>query len=66
MIPPAYRPYVYLNPLSALFDAYHAIFVGHQQPDWLALWPLVLLAVVCSALAAHVVHQRGAEMVDEL
>ena len=66
MIPVAYRDYVFLNPLSAIFDGYHQIFVYGLVPSWSGLIPAVVLAFVLSAVAGHLYTQRSAEMVDEL
>jgi lipopolysaccharide transport system permease protein len=66
MIPVAYRDYVFLNPLSAIFDGYHQIFVYGLLPNWGGLIPAGALASVLSLIAVHLFTQRSAEMVDEL
>jgi len=66
MIPVAYRDYVFLNPLSAIFDGYHQIFVYGLLPNWSGLIPAGVLAAVLSLIAVHLYTQRSAEMVDEL
>lgn len=66
MIPAAYRSYLNLNPLSAIFDGYHQIFVYHQWPDWTGLVPAIILGFLLTFLARHLYLTHGAEMVDEL
>lgn len=66
MIPLSYREYVFFNPLSALFDAYHQIFAYQQLPDWNRLMPALLLAVGLTLLAVHFFTKHSQEMVDEL
>jgi len=66
MIPEAYRSYLFLNPLSAIFDSYHRIFVYQQYPDWSSLYPALLLAVILTFIGWRLFIKRSAEMVDEL
>lgn len=66
MIPLAYRNYLNWNPLTAIFEGYHQIFVYQQWPDWMALAPAIILALVLTFLARHLYLAHGAEMVDEL
>jgi len=66
MVPAQYQAYLNWNPLTALFEAYHAIFVGRHLPDWQSLLGTGLLSLILFLLAVYFFHQRSAEMVDEL
>ena len=66
ILPPWLRTLVELNPMSRLVEAYHAILVTGQPPDWRALWPVALLGAVLCAFAMRLFARRAGEMVDEL
>ena len=54
------------NPMYPLVSAYQNLMVYGQAPDWISLWPVVLLGVVLSALGVRLFLRRAGEMVDEL
>ena len=66
MIPERLRVFLQLNPLTNLFEAYHAIFVQQQWPDWSSLWPAVLVSILLTIMATRLFHARSAEMIDQL
>ena len=66
MIPQRYRALAALNPLAAIFNGYHQIFVDGQFPNWLSLGPAIVLSFVLTLVAAYLFIKRSAEMVDEL
>lgn len=66
MVPTRYQQYLALNPLSHIFESYHAIFIGHVAPDWNGLIFPILLCLILTLLAVRLFNKHGAEMVDEL
>lgn len=66
MVPPRYQAYLALNPFTAIFEAYHAIFIGQHAPQWSSLLGVGLLTLILLALAAYLFQKRSPEMVDEL
>jgi len=66
MVPAQYQAYLDWNPLTPLFDAYHAIFVGRHTPDWQSLIATSCLSLILFLLAVYLFRQRSSEMVDEL
>jgi lipopolysaccharide transport system permease protein len=64
---PAYvQPYLALNPMTNLVNAYHSIFVSQQWPDWSSLTYVMTLTVIFSIIGYHLFKKHGGEMVDEL
>ena len=66
ILPPFLQPWLALNPMTGLMQAYQGVFVQGLWPNWSTLWPALLAGVVCSLLAVLLLHQREAEMLDEL
>ncbi len=54
------------NPMYPLVSAYQDLMVFGQAPDWISLWPVVLLGLLLSALGVRLFLRRAGEMVDEL
>lgn len=66
ILPERIKPLMALNPMYPLVQAYQAIFVNGQWPDWASLaYPLVLGLLLC-ALGLRLFRQHAGEMVDEL
>jgi lipopolysaccharide transport system permease protein len=55
-----------VNPMAHLMGAYQTILVNGLWPDWQALWPVALLAVLMCALGLRLFRKHVGEMVDEL
>jgi len=66
IIPAAYRPWLALNPLYAIVDAYHDVLVFGKTPVFSSLIPVTLIAVIMLALALYLFRRSHAEMVDVL
>lgn len=66
IIPPAYQHLLGFNPMTPIVMAYQTIFLEHQFPDWYALMPVFILAVILNLVALRLFQKRSAEMVDEL
>jgi lipopolysaccharide transport system permease protein len=66
ILPEGMAPVIAANPMVPLIAAYQGIFVYGRWPEWAALWPTALLAVVLCALGMRLFRKRSGEMVDEL
>ncbi|MBU3588099.1 ABC transporter permease [Polynucleobacter sp. 31A-FELB] len=66
MVPAQYQQYLALNPLSHIFESYHAIFLAHEAPNWGALLAPVILCGILIVIATRLFNKHAAEMVDEL
>ena len=66
ILPERFRPMMSLNPMARLVEAYQNILVSNQWPDWYALLPVALLAILLCILGAHLFRKHSGEMVDEL
>lgn len=66
IIPESYRGWFALNPLAPLFAGFQTIFVRNIFPDWAALLPTVLVALLLMLYAKMVVNAHADDMVDEL
>ncbi len=65
-LPAFVRPWIALNPMTGLIQGYHAVFFQHQWPQWSALWPLALVAVLSCGFGMWLFRRHAGEMVDEL
>ena len=65
-LPEATRSLMALNPMTGLMQGYQTIFLMKQWPDWSAVMPISVLAVVLCVLGMLLFRRRSAEMVDEL
>jgi lipopolysaccharide transport system permease protein len=66
IVPDAARPLLGLNPMARLTDAYQTILVMGRGPDWAALWPVALLAILFCFWGLRLFRRHAGEMVDEL
>lgn len=66
ILPERLIPYVKLNPMARLSEAYQTILVNGQWPQWQTLWPVALLALVFCILGFHLFRKHSGELVDEL
>ncbi|PJI48017.1 MAG: ABC transporter [Pseudomonas sp.] len=66
ILPTYIRPLVELNPMTPLVGAFQAVLVYQRWPDWVALWPALVISVVLCSLGLLLFRQRSGEMVDEL
>ena len=65
-LPAAIRPWIALNPMTPLAQAYQGIFLYGRAPDWRTIWPVAVLAAVLCVAALVLFRRRAGEMVDEL
>jgi len=66
VLPEALQPWLALNPMSGLMQAYQGVFLHDAWPDWSELLPIVLIAPVCWVLALLLYRAKSADMLDEL
>jgi lipopolysaccharide transport system permease protein len=65
-LPPAARNLLGWNPMVPIITAYQNILLYGRTPQWTALLPVTLLAVVLCILGMKLFRKRAGEMVDEL
>jgi lipopolysaccharide transport system permease protein len=66
ILPDSIRHLMALNPMAALVNAYQAILVNGQWPQWQTLWPVALLSLLLCGLGLRLFRKHAGEMVDEL
>jgi lipopolysaccharide transport system permease protein len=66
ILPEWLQPYMTLNPMALLMDAFQIILVTGQWPNWYSLWPVVALAIVMCVVGFRLFRRHAGEMVDEL
>ncbi|MFK3740088.1 ABC transporter permease [Massilia sp. TN1-12] len=66
ILPPEVRDLLRWNPMARLVEAYQQVLVKGVPPDWVALLPVLLLALLLCALGLRLFRRRAGEMVDEL
>ena len=66
ILPERFQPLMSLNPMARLAGAYQTILVSGQWPNWRALLPVAVLALLLCALGFHLFRKHAGEMVDEL
>lgn len=66
ILPAEVRPLLAWNPMVPLIQSYQAILVHGRQPDWSAIWPVALLALLLCVFGMRLFRKRAGEMVDEL
>jgi lipopolysaccharide transport system permease protein len=66
ILPASVRGLLDYNPMARLVQAYQAVLVRGVAPDWAALLPVLVLAVLLCVLGLRLFRKRSGEMVDEL
>jgi lipopolysaccharide transport system permease protein len=66
ILPEEVRPMLAYNPMATLVQSYQGILVKGEQPDWAALLPVAVLALLLCVLGMRLFRKRAGEMVDEL
>jgi lipopolysaccharide transport system permease protein len=66
ILPAFVRPYLYLNPMNSIVNAYHDIFVNKHWPDWSSLSFTLILTLILAIFGYRLFDKYGGEMVDEL
>lgn len=66
ILPADVRPLLNWNPMARVVKAYQSVLVQGAAPDWRALFPVFVLAVVLCLFGLRLFRRRAGEMVDEL
>lgn len=66
ILPERARALLDFNPMAQLMNAYQTILVTGNPPDWIALCPVALVAVLLCIWGMRLFRQHSGEMVDEL
>lgn len=65
-VPAKYRDLILLNPMAAIVDSYHRIYISHAAPVWSDLIVPLLVSTGVFGVGIILYKKRIAEMVDEL
>jgi lipopolysaccharide transport system permease protein len=60
------KPWLELNPMVGLIQAYQKIFVESALPNWNTLWPIFICAIFFCCSGIYLFRRHSADMVDEL
>ena len=66
VLPEELRAYMDFNPMYPLMSAFQVILVKGEWPDWVSLWPVVVLALILCVVGFGLFRRNAGEMVDEL
>jgi lipopolysaccharide transport system permease protein len=66
ILPERLQPYMNLNPMTRLINAFQVVLVNGQWPNWYSLWPVVVLALLLCIFGFGLYRRHAGEMVDEL
>ena len=66
ILPEAMESAMRFNPMYPLMSAYQGLMVYGTVPNWLSLWPPLVLGLLLCALGVRLFLRRSGEMVDEL
>lgn len=65
-IPAAWQAWFSLNPLFGIMQGFQSIFIEGRQPDWTAMGPACLAALLLTVLALIYFRRFSGELTDEL
>lgn len=66
ILPQWVQPWMQLNPLAPFMAAVQGVLVRGEWPDWMSLFPLLILSVLLCLVGLRLFRRRAGEMVDEL
>jgi lipopolysaccharide transport system permease protein len=66
ILPPALRELLVWNPMAPLIAGFQEVLLHGRAPDWTALLPTALAALLLCALGLRLLRRRAGDMVDEL
>ncbi|NMZ69241.1 lipopolysaccharide transport system permease protein [Pseudomonas peli] len=66
ILPERLQPFMSLNPMTRLMNAFQVVLVNGQWPNWSSLWPVVVLALLLCVFGFGLYRRHAGEMVDEL
>lgn len=64
MVPEAFRPYYFLNPMAVLIDSYRRVILFGQVPDWPYLGLAALISVCLTVLSYRYFIYAGRQFAD--
>lgn len=65
-LPTSFQWGLRLNPITAIIEAYQAILVHHQWPQWNSLWYSLFTTLLISGLLLHFYQNHFSDFLDEL
>ncbi len=65
-LPENIRGFLTFNPMFAIIDAYHTVFINSQLPQWQTLLPAASISLILCWSAFRLFRKHSGEMVDEL
>jgi len=66
ILPESLQQMMQFNPMARLIAACQVILVNDQWPDWLSLWPVLMLSLLLCITGLYLFRRHAGEMVDEL
>ena len=66
ILPAELRPLLAWNPMAAVIQSWQTVLLTGKAPDWAALLPAAVAALLLCALGMRLFRKRAGEMVDEL
>jgi len=60
------QSWIRFNPMTAMTEAFQVILVQQQWPNWLNVWPILVLSILLCLAGLSLFRKRAGEMVDEL
>ncbi|WP_050129901.1 ABC transporter permease [Yersinia frederiksenii] len=54
------------NPMAVLVDNYQQAIINQRTPDWLSIFPVIIITVLLCILGIYLFKRHAADMVDEL
>jgi len=60
------QSWIRFNPMASMMDAFQTILVQQQWPNWLNMWPALVISIVLCLLGFSLFRKHAGEMVDEL
>lgn len=66
ILPERLQPFMNLNPMASLINAFQVVLVNGQWPDWLSLLPVLVLALLLCIFGFNLFRRHAGEIVDDL
>lgn len=66
ILPESIQPFLFLNPMYSLTQAYQGIFLNHSVPQWQVLSIVMVLAIALLLFSGRLFLKLAGEIVDEL
>jgi len=60
------QSWIRFNPMAAMMDAFQTILVQQQWPNWVNVWPALVISIILCLLGFSLFRKHAGEMVDEL